>query len=102
MNRYVPHSHINETTIQEDYMAFDPSKDKILKKWLCEETGLIVSINQYAGGEPKLQIGPRIVLKKDGGEGQRKAGRLTIEDLMWFYEIIDEVKEELARRVSPE
>ena len=82
-------------------MAFDPEKDKILKKWNCEETGLVVSINQYGEGEPKLQIGPRVFKKRDGGESQRKAGRLSIEDLIWFYEIIDEVKEELAILARP-
>ncbi len=83
-------------------MAFDPGKDKILKKWKCDETGLVISINQYGDGEPKLQIGPRIYIKKDGGESQRKAGRLTIEDLIWFYEIIDEAKDDLSRLVKPE
>ena len=82
-------------------MAFDPEKDKIVKKWKCDETGLVVSINQYGDGEPKLQIGPRVFVKKDGGESQRKAGRLSIEDLLWFYEIIDEVKDELSRLASP-
>lgn len=82
-------------------MAFDPEKDKILKQWKCEETGLVVSINQYGDGEPKLQIGPRIFKRKDGEESQRKAGRLSIEDVMWFYEIIDEAKEELARLAKP-
>ncbi|MGE0085529.1 MAG: hypothetical protein AB7S75_14045 [Desulfococcaceae bacterium] len=82
-------------------MPFDPSMDKVLKKWQCEETGLLVTINQYGNGEPKVQIGPRVVVKKDGGESQRKAGRLTMEDLLWFYDIIDEVKEELASLSSP-
>jgi hypothetical protein len=82
-------------------MAFDPTKDKVLKSWRCEETGLIVAIHQYGDGEPKVQIGPRVFVKKDGGERQGKAGRLTIEDMMWFYEIIDEVKEELSERVGP-
>ena len=83
-------------------MAFDSSKDKILQKWQCEETGLVVSINQYGDGEAKVQIGPRIFVKKDGGESQRKAGRLAMEDLMWFYDIIDEVKEELLQLTIPE
>lgn len=84
-------------------MPFDASKDKILKSWKCEETGLVVAIHQYADGEPKVQIGPRILLKKDGSErAPVKAGRLTIEDIMWFYEIIDEVKAELSDRVGPE
>ena len=83
-------------------MAFDPNKDKMLKKWKCEETGLVVSINQYGEGEPKLQIGPRILMKKDGTErAPMKTGRLSIEDLIWFYDIIDEVKDELARLARP-
>ncbi len=82
-------------------MPFDPEKDKILRKWKCDETGLMVSINQYADGEPKLQIGPRVFVKKDGGEAQRRAGRLTVEDLLWFYDIIDEVKDELQRLTLP-
>jgi hypothetical protein len=41
-------------------------------------------------------------MKKDGTESQRKAGRMTIEDLMWFYDIIDEVKDELTALVGPE
>ena len=84
-------------------MPYDPDKDKTLRKWKSEQTGLVVSINQYGGGEPKVQIGPRILLKKDGTERTPvKAGRLTIEDLMWFYDIIDEIKEEMTRLARPE
>jgi hypothetical protein len=83
-------------------MAYDPDKDQVLDKWKCDETGLIVSINQYGDGEPKVQIGPRILLKKDGTErAPAKAGRLTIEDLMWLYDIIDEVKDKLTRYANP-
>jgi len=83
-------------------MAFDPSKDKVLKKWKCEDTGLIVTINQYGDGEPKVQIGPRILLKKDGTErAPSKAGRLSIEDILWFYDIIDEIKDELSDLSKP-
>ena len=84
-------------------MPFDPSKDKMLKDWRCQETGLVVAIHQYGDGEPKLQIGPRILLKKDGSErAPVKAGRLTIEDVMWLYDIIDEIKDELAERAGPQ
>ncbi len=84
-------------------MAYDPNKDEILKQWKCEETGLIVSIHRYGAGEAKLQIGPRILKKKDGTDrAPVKAGRLNIEDLIWFYEIIDEVKDELSALVNPE
>jgi len=83
-------------------MAYDAEKDKTLKKWKCDETGLVVSINRYGEGEAKLQIGPRILMKKDGAErAPMKAGRLSIEDLMWFYDIIDEVKDELSQLTQP-
>jgi hypothetical protein len=83
-------------------MPYDPEKDKVLKKWKCEETGLVVTINQYGDGEPKVQIGPRILLKKDGTErAPVKAGRLTIEDVMWFYDMIDEIKDELTKTAKP-
>ena len=84
-------------------MAYDPQKDKALKKWKCDETGLVVSINRYGESEAKLQIGPRILMKKDGTErAPMKAGRLSIEDLMWFYDIIDEIKDELSQLTGPE
>jgi hypothetical protein len=74
-------------------MPYDPEKDEVLKQWRCEQTGLVISIQRYNGGEAKLQIGPRILMKK---------GRLTIEDLMWLYDIIDEVKDELSDLAGPE
>jgi len=42
-----------------------------------------------------------VFMKKDGNESQRKAGRLTIEDLMWFYDVVDEVKDELSKLAGP-
>lgn len=83
-------------------MAYDPEKDKKLKEWKCEETGLTVSINQYGDSEPKLQIGPRILMKKDGTpRAPSKAGRLSVEDVMWLYESIDEIKDELTDLAGP-
>ena len=83
-------------------MPYDPEMDKVLKEWKCEETGLVVTINQYGDGEPKVQIGPRILLKKDGTErAPVKAGRLTTEDVMWFYDMIDEIKDELTKIAKP-
>jgi len=84
-------------------MPYDPEMDKTLKKWKCEETGLVVSINQYGNGEPKVQIGPRILPKRDGTDrAPVKAGRLTIEDVMWLYDLIDEVKDEMVKLAKPE
>ena len=83
-------------------MPFDPEKDKTLKKWKCEETGLVVSINQYGEGDPKLQIGPRILKKQDGSDrAPVRAGRLSIEDVLWLYDTIDDVKDELSRLAKP-
>ena len=83
-------------------MAFDPDKDKTLKQWKCEETGLMISINQYGDAQPKVQIGPRILKKKDGTDrAPSKAGRLTMEDLSFLYDIIDEIKDELQNLVTP-
>jgi hypothetical protein len=84
-------------------MPYDPEKDKVLKTWRCEETGLVISICRYGDGEAKLQIGPRILLKKDGTErAPAKAGRLSIEDVIWIYDLIDEVKEELMSLDKPQ
>ncbi|MEJ2660924.1 MAG: hypothetical protein P8Z73_09400 [Desulfobacteraceae bacterium] len=83
-------------------MPYEPEKDELIKKWRCEETGLMISIQRYAGGEPKVQIGPRILKKKDGSErAPAKAGRLTIEDVLWLYDIIDELKNELSDLAEP-
>ncbi len=83
-------------------MPYDANKDETIKQWRCEETGLVISIQRYDGGEAKLQIGPRLLRRKDGGErAPAKAGRLTVEDLLWFYDIIDEVKDELSRLSGP-
>ncbi|MGD9007434.1 MAG: hypothetical protein PVG41_05905 [Desulfobacteraceae bacterium] len=84
-------------------MPYDPEKDEMLKQWRCEETGLMISIQRYNNGEAKLQIGPRILLKKDGSQrAPAKAGRLTIEDVMWLYDIIDDIKDELSDLSKPE
>lgn len=76
-------------------MAYDPSKDDVLENWENDETGLIISINRYGDGEPKLQIGPRAYTKRDGTRVTAKAGRLTIDDILWLSEVLEEVKEKM-------
>ncbi len=83
--------------------GYDPEKDKKIKEWKNEETGLLISIHQYGEGEPKVQLGPRLLKKKDGSDrAPSKAGRLSLEDITWLYGIIDEVKDELSDMVGPE
>lgn len=84
-------------------MPFDPDLDKVLKEWRCTETGLVVSINQYGNAQPKLQIGPRILKKQDGSDrAPMKAGRLSMEDVLWLYDLMDEIKDTLSEMVTPE
>jgi len=77
-------------------MAYDASKDQVLDTWENDETGLQISINRYGDGEPKLQVGPRTYIKKDGTKGgAKKAGRLSITDVLWLEETIVEVREKM-------
>ncbi len=74
---------------------YDASKDKLLASWENEETGLHISINQYGDADPKLQIGPRTYTRKDGKQGSTKAGRLTVEDVEWLDETLEEVADKM-------
>lgn len=76
-------------------MAYDPTKDQVLETWENDETGLVISIYRYEEGEPKLQIGPRTFTKRDGTKATTKAGRLSVDDVLWFDEILEEVKEKM-------
>ena len=76
-------------------MAYDPSKDQVLESWHNDETGLMITINRYGEGDPKCQIGPRTYTKKDGTQATTKPGRLTIDDVLWLSEVIEEVKEKM-------
>jgi hypothetical protein len=72
-------------------MAYDAAKDKEVKTWK-HEGGLYVSVYQYNGGEPKVQIGPRGYKKADGSDGFGKVGRLTLEEIEWLDNQMVEIK----------
>ena len=76
-------------------MAYDPTKNQVLEAWENGETGLNVSINRYGDGEPKFQIGPRAYKKRDGTQSTIKPGRLSIDDVLWLSDILEEVKEKM-------
>lgn len=71
-------------------MAYDPAKDKEIKSWKHKD-GLCVSVYQYNGGEPKVQIGPRVFTKTNGTTGYGKAGRLTLEEFVWVVTLNQEI-----------
>ena len=77
-------------------MAYEAEKDKEIKSWQ-HEGGLYVSLYQYNGGEPKVQIGPRAYKKADGSEGFGKAGRLTLAEMAWLFGLKDEIRAEVLK-----
>jgi hypothetical protein len=80
-------------------MAYDESKDKEIKTWQ-HQGGLYVSIYQYNGGEPKIQIGPRAYRKSDGSLGYGRTGRLSLEEMGWLFGLKDEIREAI-KSVKP-
>ena len=46
----------------------------------------------------------RVFSKKQDGSDRApvKAGRLTIEDILWLYDIMDELKDDLTDMQAPE
>ena len=76
-------------------MPYDASMDVTLETWENDETGLNISICRYGEGEVKVQVGPRSYTKKDGTKRTTKAGRLTIDDVLWLSDVIDEVTEKM-------
>jgi len=70
-------------------MAFDNSKDKVIKSWSFN--GLEISVRSYDGGDRKVQIGPRTFERRDGSVGHRKAGRLTSDEFDFLASISAEI-----------
>lgn len=78
-------------------MAFDSKKDKqLLHEVLGED--LHISVHQYNGGDPKFQIGPREVTKKDGTTSFFKAGRLSADEFNGIMKLKKEILQVLAKK----
>jgi len=75
-------------------MSYDQNDDKLLKFFETEyEKGsLQFSIFSYHGGEPKLQIN-RMYKKKDGTVGYAKPGRLSYDEVLFLFNISEEILE---------
>jgi len=69
-------------------MAFDQSADKEL--FVTEVDGLSISVHSYKGGEPKLQIGPRVV-ESNGEKKFRKAGRMSAKETAFLFDNQDAI-----------
>ena len=73
---------------------------------VLQETGNYVYVSEQAGHTDVAFTMNRyghVLKKKDGSpRAPVKAGRLTIEDVLWLYDVIDEVKEELQSVAGPE
>ena len=68
------------------------------KSWLpgkMKRQGFRFQSNQYGDGDPKLQIGPRAYTRKDGKKSSTKAGRLTVDDVLWLSETLEEVADKM-------
>ncbi|MBU4355707.1 MAG: hypothetical protein KKD99_01000 [Proteobacteria bacterium] len=72
-------------------MAYDAAKDQEIKAWQ-HENGLYVSLYQYNGGAPKVQIGPRGYQKADSSEGFGKVGRMSLEEMGWLFGLKEEIR----------
>lgn len=75
-------------------MAYDEKKDVVL--WSGRVDNLMISVQKYADGAPKFQIGPRVITKATGEESFVKAGRLTAGEFEYISTMMPEIKKALA------
>jgi len=75
-------------------MAYDEKKDVIL--WSGRVDSLMLSVQKYADGAPKFQVGPRVIVKASGEESFVKAGRLTAGEFEYISTAMPEIKKALA------
>lgn len=73
---------------------YDVNKDKLIKLYEMEDEkkkkSLLFSIFSYDNGQPKLGFS-RTFKKNDGSNGYSSLGRLTIEELEYLKNNIDEI-----------
>lgn len=75
-------------------MAFDKSKDNVLQEWELDngnDSKLMVSVVSYNNGNPKLQIGPRTYIKRNGETGFGKSGRLNMNEVTFLAGVIKDL-----------
>jgi len=85
-------------------MAFNKALDREVRGWVIgdpDDKHLRVSVMSYNGGEMKLQIGPRVYIRKDGREGFGKAGRLTLNEVKALTDLAPEIEGILSGAALP-
>ena len=73
-------------------MAYDNNKDKLIKNFDLEtssDSKISFSVYSYNGGNPKLQI------NRTKDEKFLKVGRMSLEEVEFLKEVIDEIVEEM-------
>jgi len=77
-------------------MAYNSRKDKVLKEWRPENSDLVITLNKYGNGQPKLQIGPREYTPG----AFRKAGRLDHDEMSFLaHTVVPEATEIIFENV---
>jgi len=83
-------------------MGFNKDLDKTL--WSTDikdgDDILRVSINCYNEGTRKLQIGPRVVIKQDGSESYRKAGRMSVFETSQLFSLTEEIENIMENEIN--
>lgn len=77
-------------------MAYDQSKDSLIRLFEMkkDKASLLCSIFSYDNGQPKLGF-TRSFEKKDGTIGYGQLGRLTIDEVTFLKNNIDEIINEM-------
>jgi len=73
-------------------LAYSEKDDKLIKlfEFGDEDAALHFSIFSYDGGPRKIQM-TRMFKKKDNTQGYGKAGRMTIEEMKYLRDNLDEI-----------
>ena len=72
--------------------GYDQNKDKLIKLFEMQKTNasLLCSVFSYDGGNPKVGFS-RSFLKNDGRVGYSQLGRISIDEMKFLKENIDEI-----------
>lgn len=74
--------------------GYDQSKDKLLKLFELkkDKASVLCSVFSYDGGQPKLGM-TRSYEQKDGTIGYSQIGRISLEEVTFLKEKLDEIIE---------